>query len=222
MTGSDVVKILGLGVIGLGFLLALLAYRLLSKIQSQPNPKRSVLRSIYFFMGFSIVLCGIGFASQVFDQRRSEEQKELDELKAKFNVFVKSREQLPKISGKIKMPMGGDTVPNTFDCAGTLAGFKEGEGVHIWLAVEVDGFIWPKERQLQVGDDGKWSTRVYENGSGSKFSLILIAADEVAHAKIEEWLARGKSNGDKYESMNTIEGSVRLDRIDNLRLQDKP
>jgi len=222
MLDLDVIRILGLGVIGLGFLLAFLAYRLLSKIQ--PNPNRSVLRSIYFFMGFSIVLCGIGFVSQVFDQRRFQEQCEtkLNELEAKFDVFVKSRERLSKVSGKIEVPVRGHTVPNTFDCAGTLAGFKEGEGVHIWLAVEVSGYIWPKERPLQVGNDGKWSTRVYEDGSGSKFSLILIAADEVAHAKIEEWLARGESEGGRFERMNTIEGIVRLDRIDNLRPEDKP
>lgn len=215
----DVVKILGYGVIGLGFLLAFFAFRLLSKTQSQPNPNRSVLRSIYFYMVFSIVLCGIGFASQVFDQRRSQEQceKELNELKATFGVFVKSRERLSKLSGKIEEPKRGHTVRNTFDCNGTLAGFKEGEGVHIWLAVEINGLIWPKERQLQVGQDGKWSDKVYEDGSGSKFSLILIAADEDAHDKIKEWLARGK-----YEGMNTIEGIVRLDRIDNLQLEDKP
>jgi hypothetical protein len=226
MPSLGVVKILGLGVIGLGFLLALLAYRLLSKIQSQPNPNRSVLRSIYFFMGFSIVLCGIGFTSQVFDQRRSQEQseKELNELRAKIDLFVKSRARLSKVKGKIEVPERGHTVGNTFVCAGKVAEegvhIWQGAGIHIWLAVEVNGSIWPRERPLQVGQDGKWSTEVYEDGLVSKFSLILIAADEVAHVKIEEWLDRGKREG-KYEGMNNIEGMVRLNRVDNLRLEDK-
>jgi hypothetical protein len=220
MLGLDVMKILGLGVIGLGFLLALLAYRLLGKIQLQPNPNRSVLRSIYFFMGFSIVLCGIGFASQVFEQRRSQEQSE-EKLK-KCTVLVDSRELLSKVSGKIEEPIHGSPLSNTFQSAGTLVGFKEDEGVHIWLAVEVNGKIWPKEKELQVDMNGKWSTNVYEDGSGSKFSLILIAADEVAHTKILAWLDSGKRDGSRYETMYAIEGIVRLDRIDDLRLKDKP
>ena len=223
MSGLDVVRILGLGVMGFGFLLAFLAYRLLGKIQLRPNPNSSVVRSIYFFMGFSIVLCGIGLASQLFDQRRSLEQseKERNELQKKYDALRQGREDLALVSGKIEVPVRGHTVPNRFDCAGTLEGYKSGGGVHIWLAVEINGFIWPKERQLRVGKDGRWSAIVFEDGGGTEFSLILLAADEVAHAKIEEWLALGKSRG-KYERMNMIEGSFRLDRVEKLRLEDKP
>ena len=63
----DVVKILGYGVLGLGFLLALLAYRLLSKEQGKETPSPDTFRAIYVFMGFSLALCVLGLVSQFFD-----------------------------------------------------------------------------------------------------------------------------------------------------------
>lgn len=62
--GLDIVEILQIGVIGLGFLLALLAYHLLTKEQKQKVPRTNILRSIYVFMFFSIALCLIGVFSQ--------------------------------------------------------------------------------------------------------------------------------------------------------------
>jgi hypothetical protein len=62
--GIDAAKILGYGVIGLGFLLALLAYRLLAKEQSKASPNKVVIQSIYRFMVFSFSLCAVGLASE--------------------------------------------------------------------------------------------------------------------------------------------------------------
>lgn len=68
MLGKDeVLAILQIGVIGLGFLLAVLAYNLLTKEQKQNTPRSDILKSIYVFMSFSVVLCVIGIVSQVFD-----------------------------------------------------------------------------------------------------------------------------------------------------------
>ncbi len=69
MFGNDisVVKVLQIGVIGLGFLLAVLAYNLLTKEQKQSNPRSDILKSVYVFMSFSVVLCIIGIISQLFD-----------------------------------------------------------------------------------------------------------------------------------------------------------
>ncbi|WP_136799472.1 MULTISPECIES: hypothetical protein [Desulfosediminicola] len=63
-TNMDVLKILQIGVIGLGFLLAALAYHLLTKEQKHETPRPDILKSIYFFMSFSVVLCVIGIISQ--------------------------------------------------------------------------------------------------------------------------------------------------------------
>lgn len=49
-TNMDVLKILQIGVIGLGFLLALLSYLLLMKEQKQDKPRPDILKSIYVFM----------------------------------------------------------------------------------------------------------------------------------------------------------------------------
>jgi hypothetical protein len=134
---------------------------------------------------------------------------------------VESSKRLSLVSGKIDLPIHGQTVLRTFDCAGRVAGLN-GDGVYIWLAVEVEGLMWPKERNLKVGKDGTWSAKVFEDGSAPTFSLILIAADEVAHGKIEKWLALSKGGASGFEGMKPSEGIVRLDRIDGLlRLVDK-
>jgi len=76
MFGKDinVVDILQIGVIGLGFLLAVLAYHLLTKEQKQNPPRSVILNSIYVFMFFSVVLCVIGIFSQI--ERFNDGQKE--------------------------------------------------------------------------------------------------------------------------------------------------
>jgi hypothetical protein len=68
----SVVEILQIGVIGLGFLLAVLAYNLLTKEQKQNTPRSDILKSIYIFMSFSVVLCIIGIVSQIFDIKKKD------------------------------------------------------------------------------------------------------------------------------------------------------
>lgn len=64
MENINPVQILNYGVIGLGFLLAFLAYKLLSKEQQLKEPRKNILKAVYVFMGFSIVLCLIGIGSE--------------------------------------------------------------------------------------------------------------------------------------------------------------
>ncbi|MBA3979891.1 MAG: hypothetical protein C0462_04730 [Alcanivorax sp.] len=62
----DVVEILGLGVIGLGFLLALLSFFLLYKqidVGTDPTLERPH-SPIYMFLLFSVFLIAIGFLAQ--------------------------------------------------------------------------------------------------------------------------------------------------------------
>lgn len=61
---KNVFDILSYGVIGLGFLLALLAYRLLTQEQRITKPRANILKAIYTFMAFSIVLCILGFIGE--------------------------------------------------------------------------------------------------------------------------------------------------------------
>ena len=59
MTNLNVVEILRLGVVGLAFLLAFLAYAILRKEQDLTRPRSMMLAAAYIFMVFSIVMCGL-------------------------------------------------------------------------------------------------------------------------------------------------------------------
>jgi hypothetical protein len=217
---STALKILELGVIGLGFLLALLAYQLLKEAQKKEQPSDAVLRSVYFFMGFSVILCIIGVVSQYLDQRRTLGQltNELSAQKTKYDDLVMSRQRLSLVSGRITKPTRGTVVGTTLECTGRVTGRQQ--GVHVWLAVEVQGAIWPKETELEVSKEGTWPPRnVFQDSSTPKFSLILLAADEDGHKRIEDWIDRGKRQG-SYERIESVEGTIRLDRVEDLRLTE--
>jgi hypothetical protein len=61
----DVVQILRLGAIGLGFLLSFMAYRLLTKEQATDQPRESILGGIKTYMGFAIVLVVLATAGEL-------------------------------------------------------------------------------------------------------------------------------------------------------------
>ena len=62
----DIIRILSIGTIGLGFLLAFLAFTLLRKEQSIDSPRPQMLGSISRYMIFSFALCMIGLSSEWF------------------------------------------------------------------------------------------------------------------------------------------------------------
>lgn len=83
-------QFLAYGAIGLGLALAILAYRLLSKEQERPGHARApVLRAIYVFMAFSLVLVGgglvkehLGSEGSKIGEVRADLEKTRSELKA--------------------------------------------------------------------------------------------------------------------------------------------
>jgi hypothetical protein len=62
----DIVRILGVGTIGLGFLLAFFAFRLLNREQSIARPREKILKAITGFMIFALALCVIGLSSELY------------------------------------------------------------------------------------------------------------------------------------------------------------
>lgn len=58
MEGLDFVGVLKLGFVGLGFLLAGLAYLLLKAEQQKNQPRPTMITPIYVFMAFALVLSG--------------------------------------------------------------------------------------------------------------------------------------------------------------------
>lgn len=83
VNGSSVASILGYGAIGLGFLLAFLAYKLLGKpgIKEQP---------IYVFEAFCLVLVLVGAFLQYSDGQRivDASTRETDALRARYNKLT--------------------------------------------------------------------------------------------------------------------------------------
>ncbi|MFZ0818238.1 MAG: hypothetical protein WAM78_22110 [Candidatus Sulfotelmatobacter sp.] len=121
------------------------------------------------------------------------------------------------LNGSIDAPKAGQTVSRrTFECSGKVSGV--GTDMHLWLAVEVNNHIWPKEREIHMLADGSWKTVVYEDGATDKFSLSLLSANAEAEKQINQWIEAGKKTG-QYTDLVGIPGTERLDRIDGLRLK---
>jgi hypothetical protein len=59
-------SLLAYGISGLGLALAILSYRLLTKEQAVQEPRPNILRAIYIYMAFSLILVGAGLFSEFF------------------------------------------------------------------------------------------------------------------------------------------------------------
>jgi hypothetical protein len=130
---------------------------------------------------------------------------------------------------------GGDPNSNTFeDATGTIAQPRDrgvvkrsfevsgiehnvGKGVYLWIAVEIDGKIWPKEGRVTIDDNGQWSVLVFEDGHPNQFGLSLWAANAAANIQLHQWLDRSSDTGD-YPAFQLVRGMARLDRVQGLRL----
>jgi hypothetical protein len=81
-------KLLSYGAIGLGCILAVLAYMLLRKEQDQTNPRKQVLSSIYVYMVFSLILTIVGFLAEYLHYNASQA------LDSKEQTITTLKEQL--------------------------------------------------------------------------------------------------------------------------------
>jgi hypothetical protein len=83
----DIASILGFGAIGLGFLLALLAYRLLATGEARERP-------VYIYMVFCLALLGVGAALQWSDNgyktALEQKTKDYDNLKGQDDTTIKN------------------------------------------------------------------------------------------------------------------------------------
>jgi len=83
----DIASILGFGAIGLGFLLAFLAYRLLATGGARERP-------VYVYMAFCLALLGVGAALQYSDNLNKtaleQKTKDYDNLKAQGDTTAKN------------------------------------------------------------------------------------------------------------------------------------
>jgi hypothetical protein len=119
---------------------------------------------------------------------------------------------LKLIKGKIRLPISEQAVGGRFLCSGSASGLQE--GAHLWLAVEIDGRIWPKESEVHVEEDGSWSKTVFEQGTAGKFSLSLLAANAEGNEYIRAWLRLCDQTG-SYPELRAPE-LIPLARINGL------
>lgn len=82
----DITRILGIGIIGLGFLLAFLAFRLLNREQAVAKPRETILKAINRFMIFSVGLCIIGLSSELYRLYQSPASSPKSELELQQGV----------------------------------------------------------------------------------------------------------------------------------------
>ena len=120
---------------------------------------------------------------------------------------------LDKVKGEILEPQPDQVVAITFPCSVRVEDLEA--ECHIWLAVEIDGKIWPKERELSLDEDGTWRGIIKEAGTTPDISLSLFAADTKANQAIRAWLDYGDDNN-SYDAFSRLSGTRRIASVDGL------
>ena len=115
----------------------------------------------------------------------------------------------------IDAPSPNQLVVRTIPCNGSATGIQP--DLHLWLAVEANGFIWPKEGEVYVDTEDRWSATIFEDGTAKEFSVALLVANAEANNVIRAWLEKGRLKGE-YALIKRISGTELLARADGLRL----
>jgi hypothetical protein len=118
-------------------------------------------------------------------------------------------------SGAISEPSDRKVVDPVFDAAGTVQDLRT--SVYLWLAIEINGKMWPKEGHLVVSKSGHWQHRVFEDGHPDRFALSLWVADTAANLQMQAWLDRCLTTG-SCPDFPPVAGMRRLDRKQGLRI----
>ncbi|SEM17409.1 hypothetical protein [Halomonas daqiaonensis] len=100
METLNFVELLSYGAIGLGCILAILAYLLLREEQRQSKPRKPILNSIYVFMGFSLALSVFGFGTEVW--KDSNKVMELQgEISMREETIESLRDEAKELTRKL-------------------------------------------------------------------------------------------------------------------------
>jgi hypothetical protein len=130
---------------------------------------------------------------------------------------------LNRMTGEIKKPSPGETVGDKngeFECSGTVD--APPPDLHLWLAVERNGYIWPKADNFAPDKSGNWGKTISEQGNpNDPFTVTLLVANEEGHKAIMEWFRKGKETNN-FAQLPWIRGINRIDRVDRLRSTPKP
>jgi hypothetical protein len=150
--------------------------------------------------------------------RIEQSEDDIRKLVSKFSDF----KLLKGVSGRFVEPRENSPVQEDIPCRGTFENLPE--DFHLWVAVEIDGFLYFKEPEVDTtikegSRDGTWRTRkpVHHGPTGSgrskPFSLRLYAATEEAHYQIQNWIDSGR-----FERIPWISNTYPVAHVDGLQL----
>lgn len=119
------------------------------------------------------------------------------------------------VTGSIDEPREGQVVQSDFVASGSARDL--GKQARLWLAVEIDDRIWPKESRIVIRDiEGRWSHPVFEDGAADQFALSLWAVNIEADRVLQSWL--DASNRTRtFPELRPLPGMRRLARVRGLR-----
>ena len=88
---------------------------------------------------------------------------------------------------------------------------------YVWLAVKIEGNIWPKK---QINPPYKaWLEQIEEYGNEKKFGLILMVVNNASHQKILSWQKIRKED-QNWSPIERLQNMTILDAL-QLRLKHK-
>jgi hypothetical protein len=129
------------------------------------------------------------------------------------SMILRDHSALDWVKGEIMQPQLSHIVTDVIHCSGWVDGV--GSNLHLWLAVEIKGCIWPKEGEIFVDDDGSWSKTIHEDGATESFALSLFVANRKANKRIRAWLDECDETGN-YSELRRLPGLRRIARVDDL------
>lgn len=115
----------------------------------------------------------------------------------------------------IDEPRPNQAVKKTIHCSGSATGVQP--TMHLWLAVEANGFVWPKEGEVFI-DKSRWNATIFEDGATKRFSIAVLVANGDADKCIRKWLDEGRHKGE-YAEIKGIPGTERVARVDRVHLR---
>jgi hypothetical protein len=144
------------------------------------------------------------------------------EASKRFQGYVEECPPIPRrrqlsfeaVRGTISEPREGQAVPASLTASGTAHNL--GPGITVWLTVEIDDRIWPKEGAVFVDIHGQWSQPVFEDGVAGQIGLSLWAANAEADRKLRAWLDGGNRTR-TYPELRPLPGMKRLARVRGIR-----
>lgn len=112
MQSFNIIEVLRLGAIGLSFVLAFLAYRVLKTEQARTSVRKQLLAAAYVFMAFSLVLCWWTtqkelkekalLATQLSEERQLSAKRASEDKQLDAKIELQKLQRIPNINWDYK------------------------------------------------------------------------------------------------------------------------